>query len=1116
MKKLFTLVELIAVIVVLGILAAIVSVEVRDMKKDGIRTAVSSNIPILQTAVDRYALENNGSYPVKDNKEIAIGNPQYIDVEKLYPKYIRSVIDYSKIKKQYYWIDFNGKVWGSTEDIATNILKSGNTLEFNLSEEVEGYSVYKVSGYTLSKASNKIIDKIHSKELPRGKTSISLELENEGNYLISTIDQYGLESAPVGPFYGGQDSFSPIFGGDGEYTFEITSFDTMYWDDFQTVQDTPGNSTIEYTFAVKDEQGAYGSYNADFFSLNPSKGIKVKVKMTKDGLNKPSLYDLKVFYHFKDEEKVKHVRPAVEKTLIGTTPIGEKSIHEYESFQPLNPVPVEEDSTVTSLVCGSGGSFTNINYKGETINGEEPKIVYSFKIGQNQSIDTISIPALSSKYRKQLKEFSYEYSHSGAPYFATNSLQDIPSESCVKLVYHLYPTLNFEDNWVPIPAPSIKTSVTNSTKIKDQESNWSKEVQPEAPVVIGPPKTPEKDDPILNDSNWVTIDTLRFFAHSGDGIKTKWINMTKVDNQPQNTRIVYRFANGSGAYWSKEVDSFNKLESSTSLMVVAYLQIHKDFVNNNQQEPPSITSINVQHERGVVDLDLVRPTGVIIPIKDNNKGREEISDESIIQWTYEGFDPRGREIVDAKWSGDIRDKYPVGTYTIKLELLNKSGYWSTPITYKLNVIQEKPTAVIGMTPDKGIQTVTQINWLDTGSFDSDGDGIKAVEWENKKPVYETSGMQTVRLRVQDNEGYWSDWAEKSFSVVDAFLVKKMAQGYDHTLFLLRNGLVKVYSSASHPNYYGELGVGQGNTGRDINSLSNIKDVFAGQYVSFALKTDGTVLAWGNNAKGELGVGMVGKVYLPTQVVGLNNVKKVASYTKESRATLFLLENGEVWGSGANLNNKLAGVIAETNVPVKIPNLTNVQDVFVTSTNSYAIMGDGSTMAWGASYGSVPKEIPQLQGMKSVVGEYSTEIFLMDNGKIKMTGKNYNSFLGTDIPYSNTEIKDVTTLSDYNIVEMTYNGYDKSVLVMRDVNNNVITVGSNDAGLRGDKSLGGSSVPNQVQNVSNVTQLAISPRHVFALKDTGEFYWWGIYNSSRYDPKIGDWYKVYTPFDPIPF
>lgn len=775
MKNKFTLIEMIVAIVVLSILAAIVIANVSDMKKDSIKTAVQSNTKILQTAVDTYALQNNGELPVKG--KVSLTNPQYVEVDTLYPKYIKSEVDYKKIKEQYYWIDVFGTVWGSTKDAPLNVVKAEDTMEWSIPQGVQGYNLYEVQdNKVVSLLRNQKVKKVNERILPDNKNVVQIPLENSNSiYLISTVDEYGLESAPTGLNYGGKGHFTPIYRGDGEYEFELSNLETMYWDRFWSLEDKPEGTSIIYKFSIKNEKGEYGEWVDDFYSLEPSKGLKIKITMKSFEGKNPSIYDLQVFYHYKGEPKLEYPNVSINPPAGGWT---------MDSWNPFPTVQVggatgqsNEQTPSTgstggmvdsSIVCGNGGTQTNIDRFGKILDGgQEAYVTYSFVVPKGQYVNSVKIPGVNVEFDYYVRNMWFEYSKNQNPYVKANSMSEIPDESCVKVVYNLMQLDNFVFPPLLFP-PSIVTTPEKPEIFVDLPMYWSvpgESSKPKGPVG-GIPTQPEPTDIQVLDENWETVNTLRFFANSGDGQVTHWVSAVMNDVQPENTRILYRFATSNGYYWSNQVDAISKVSDSRSLMVVAYLQIHKDFANNPQQASPEVKSIRITHERGAIDLDMVKPTVVIMPVKDNNLGRDVISNASKINWQYETFDPRGLDIVETEWAGDKRETYPIGTYEVQLRVRNSSNYWSDWVTYKFEVKEEKPTADF-VTEEKYV-FINQSATFNAGkSVDPDGDGISKEEWRgNKKSTYTSKGVYTVELRVQDKEGNWSEWISKEIRVYD--------------------------------------------------------------------------------------------------------------------------------------------------------------------------------------------------------------------------------------------------------------------------------------------------------------------------------------------------------------
>lgn len=196
-SKLFTLIELIVVIVILGILAAIVIPNISSFQEEAEHTAIISNSRNLQTSVDMFALKNNGVVPTKEIP--TLGNPQVVEVYALQPDYLR---DLPKTKNAKYWLDHNGTVWASMIDAPTEVKydEAGSKLTWKTVEGAELYKVYKSEDSTLGSSLNKakgLIELDSFTPLESDLQEVSLPKLEKGSYLVSSIDRFDLESAPV-------------------------------------------------------------------------------------------------------------------------------------------------------------------------------------------------------------------------------------------------------------------------------------------------------------------------------------------------------------------------------------------------------------------------------------------------------------------------------------------------------------------------------------------------------------------------------------------------------------------------------------------------------------------------------------------------------------------------------------------------------------------------------------------------------------------------------------------------------------------------------------------------------------------------------------------------------
>jgi general secretion pathway protein G len=73
----FTLIELILVMVIIGILAGAVSLNLSGRVTDANKARVQSDLKVYETAIDMYAIEHNDNYP-KTLSELNSGERTYV------------------------------------------------------------------------------------------------------------------------------------------------------------------------------------------------------------------------------------------------------------------------------------------------------------------------------------------------------------------------------------------------------------------------------------------------------------------------------------------------------------------------------------------------------------------------------------------------------------------------------------------------------------------------------------------------------------------------------------------------------------------------------------------------------------------------------------------------------------------------------------------------------------------------------------------------------------------------------------------------------------------------------------------------------------------------------
>lgn len=200
-------------------------------------------------------------------------------------------------------------------------------------------------------------------------------------------------------------------------------------------------------------------------------------------------------------------------------------------------------------------------------------------------------------------------------------------------------------------------------------------------------------------------------------------------------------------------------------------------------------------------------------------------------------------------------------------------------------------------------------------------------------------------------------------------VVAIAASYYYNLALLADGTVVTWGY----DYYGELGDGVGiQSGCDcvdhpvpVPGVSGATAIAAGEYLASALLQDGTVKDWGYNYYGEVGngttttttsCGCVG----PVSVSGLAGVRAIAS---GGYLGLALLANGSLmsWGEngsgqlgvGNNTGPEECETYACSKFPVPVGGLSGVQAIAAGYYDGLALLGDGTVRAWGENgYGEL--------------------------------------------------------------------------------------------------------------------------------------------------------------------
>jgi alpha-tubulin suppressor-like RCC1 family protein len=172
----------------------------------------------------------------------------------------------------------------------------------------------------------------------------------------------------------------------------------------------------------------------------------------------------------------------------------------------------------------------------------------------------------------------------------------------------------------------------------------------------------------------------------------------------------------------------------------------------------------------------------------------------------------------------------------------------------------------------------------------------------------------------------------------------VSAGRDHTLALKTDGTLWAWGGDGE----GQLAVGE--TTVTVSAPTQVGDngdwaaVSAGRYYSLAVKRNGTLWAWGANGNGQLGVGDGARRTVPTQVGRDADWTLVSAGSTHAMA---LKRDGSLWGWGYNGNGQLGvGDTRQRLSPARVGDDRVWVAVSCGNSSTLAITNSGRLLAWG--------------------------------------------------------------------------------------------------------------------------------------------------------------------------
>jgi alpha-tubulin suppressor-like RCC1 family protein len=174
---------------------------------------------------------------------------------------------------------------------------------------------------------------------------------------------------------------------------------------------------------------------------------------------------------------------------------------------------------------------------------------------------------------------------------------------------------------------------------------------------------------------------------------------------------------------------------------------------------------------------------------------------------------------------------------------------------------------------------------------------------------------------------------------------KIAAGGAHTVAIKSDGTLWAWGY----NGYGQLGDGTTvltkNTPTQIGTGTTWSAIAAGEMHTIALRTDGTLWAWGWNNGGQLGNGTtVLTKNTPTQI---GTGATWSAISAGSLHTVALKSDGTLWTWGENTYGQLGdGTTVNKNIPTQIGTGTTWSAISAGNIHTIALKSDGTLWAWG--------------------------------------------------------------------------------------------------------------------------------------------------------------------------
>jgi alpha-tubulin suppressor-like RCC1 family protein len=163
-----------------------------------------------------------------------------------------------------------------------------------------------------------------------------------------------------------------------------------------------------------------------------------------------------------------------------------------------------------------------------------------------------------------------------------------------------------------------------------------------------------------------------------------------------------------------------------------------------------------------------------------------------------------------------------------------------------------------------------------------------------------------------------------------------------------------------------------------------KSVSQGPNFVLAIKTDGTLWAWGNGYYGVLGNGTNGPLSETNTPIQVGSDADWKTVSCGNASVMALKTNGTLWGWGSNKYYQLGNPGNDVYVPTQVGSNSDWSSLSCGDLEASAIKQDGTLWTWGSDYyntgsNSIPTKVGTDNDWKSVTSGFENTEIIKNNG-----------------------------------------------------------------------------------------------------------------------------------------